>query len=67
LNRIDFVTKVDDFGNASQKARNREENHHCMLLKLRMNFGAGDGDRTRDVQLGNFLSNLVVSFVAART
>jgi hypothetical protein len=26
-----------------------------------MNFGAGDGDRTRDVQLGNFVSILMVS------
>jgi hypothetical protein len=54
-------------GTRRKKVRSREEDHLCTLLKLRMNFGAGDRGRTGDVQLGNFLLKLALSIVAATT
>jgi hypothetical protein len=36
------------------------------VLKLCGNFGAGDRDRTRDVQLGNFLMKKMFSFFVTR-
>ena len=56
MNRMDSEPKLPILQNgwcsATNLGRDREEN-----------FGAGDGDRTRDVQLGNFLLKMIFSIL----
>jgi len=54
------------FGNVSLLALEilMAKNLKRLIIKI---FGAGGGDRTRDVQLGNFVSDLVIYSFVART